>query len=89
MISKQNGIKKIQRGVITIAAGATSATATISQIDTSKSIIDFLGSEAGGAGNTDYYKMRLSLTNSTTLSASIGYWSSDAVALTYQVTEYW
>lgn len=82
-------IKSIQRGTIEIAATATGASATISSVDTSKSILFNLGfastvlsSGASGVG------VRLNLTNETTVTASKIYASSGAYSVSYQVVEF-
>jgi hypothetical protein len=80
-------IKSIQRGWITIAANASSGTATISSTNTSKSVLRYMGilgswptgtrAWAGvGTGTTSYSESRSShatlvLTNSTTLTATL------------------
>jgi hypothetical protein len=61
-------IKSIQRGTITIAGNNTSATATISSVNTSKSMVSFLGSNTGGSGL--FLLGRVGLTNATTVTAT-------------------
>lgn len=78
-------IKAIYRGTIAIT-GATSATATITSVDTSKSILTLLGFESSETtvSNT---AVRLALTNATTVTASRN-GSTGTVTVGYQVVEY-
>ena len=80
-------IKSIQRGVITIAGGSTSNTATITSVNTSKAICYFLGysSQASSTGPD----LRIYLTNGTTVTASRGSSSvTSAWYASYQVVEF-
>lgn len=61
-------LKKIQYGVITIAKDSTTGTATISSVDTSKSILLYLGAAADS--NYETYNPYLQLTNSTKVTAT-------------------
>lgn len=80
-------IKSIQSGIIAITASNTSATATVSAVNTSKSVLYTLG--AGGtsasAGDVAGY---LTLTNSTTVT---GFRSSTggSCAISWQLVEYY
>ena len=67
------GIKSIQRGTISIS-GSSSATATVTSVNTAKSLLTHLGqsgyysaSSTDGLGN-----VRISLTNATTITAAAG-----------------
>jgi len=61
---------KIQHVSITISAGATSNTATIASVDTAKSFVIFLGHTSNlAADQNDRSSPRVSLTNSTTVTA--------------------
>jgi hypothetical protein len=72
-------IKSIQRGTI-----SGSATATITAVDTAKSILTNLGHSAPGAGSI----ARLTFTNSTTITATNG--GVDSPGTTgFQVVEYY
>lgn len=65
------GIKSIQRGVI--SAQSTPTTVTISAVDTSKSILYFLGNTSGlGVLSLGYFTVlsRIQLTNSTTITCT-------------------
>lgn len=77
--------KQIIRGSINIVSPATSATATISSVNTAKSKIYFLGAystggAAGGGGVT--------LTNSTTVTAFTGA-TTGTTTVQYQLEEYY
>ena len=80
-------IKSIQRGTIVITYSATSNTATISAVDTSKSVLINLGIDLPVNAN-GYFHGRLELTNSTTVTAR-GY-AANTFPLTvgYEVVEY-
>ena len=87
------GIKSIQRGVISGAAPFNGTTSTLgTSVDTSKSVITFLGANtvvsAGTGGISDG---RVVLTNGTTVT---GYAFTTAtgtytLSIGYQVTEYY
>ncbi len=79
-------IKAIYRGTITIANAATSNTATITSVDTSKTLLFNLGEESTetSVANTN---VRLALTNATTVTAERG-GSTGSVEVGYQVVEY-
>ncbi len=87
------GIKSIQRGLISMTATST-ATATISPVNTSKSILYFLGnSTAPNSGDLSYSINRmayLTLTDSTTITASGAPTStSSGMAVSWQLVEYY
>ena len=79
-------IKSIQRGTINLTS-ASSGTATISSVTTSKAVLYFLGYDS----NNDYIPdaaVRLSLTNSTTITANKN-GSTGIAAVNWQVVEYY
>lgn len=79
-------IKSVQRGVITLSMGVGSNTATITSVDTSKSMIFYLG-VAGDATATNNIEARVALTNATTVTATRdGTTNSSGVG--YQVVEF-
>lgn len=84
------GIKSIQRGVITITSGNTTATATITAVDTSKTELRFLGgSGTDGAGAVSNIP-RVALTNSTTITATTGFATSGSGSfVSWELTEYY
>lgn len=64
-------IASVQAGTITIPSGTASATATISSVNTSNSVVFYLGFTASGAGISSLnYFTSLTLTNATTVTAS-------------------
>lgn len=88
MISNQAGtIKSIQRGVVTIADNSATGTATISAVNTAKSVIEFLGGTGAGTSDQRDSRCTIVLTNSTTVTATrIG--AFNACDATFQVTEF-
>ena len=86
------GIKgNVQRGTITINIGSTTATATVTSVNTLKSVLTHLGqtgyyssTSSDGLGN-----VRISLTNATTITATAGA-NPNATAFTvsYELVEY-
>lgn len=83
------GIKSIQRGTITVAlsAGAGSATATISSVTTSKSVVELLGFTPDSQFSALAWA-RVTLTNSTTVTANAAGGSDRNITVAYQVVEY-
>jgi hypothetical protein len=90
-------IKSIQRGIITIGTSSSSSSVTITAVDTSKSVLHYLGQSTssyssgygsfGSAGSADAY---LSLTNSTTITASRVISGTDITQyISYQIVEYY
>lgn len=66
------GVQSVQRGTITIGAAATSNTATITTVDTTRSVVHLLGFSATGSSGTEWrdYACRIALTNATTVTAT-------------------
>lgn len=62
-------IKSIQRGVISLGAGVTTATATITSVNTGKAQLRHLGGTAGAEDGLRAAMVRLVLTNATTVTA--------------------
>jgi hypothetical protein len=80
-------IRNIQRGTITIAASTTSGTATLgSSVNTSKSTVTLLGYTTNT--NSQLEEVRISLTDSTTVTATKGI-ASTAVTVSYEVVQWW
>ena len=67
-------IKSVQRGTCAVAAGATTGTSTITVVDTANCSVRFLGfidpNNGDGTTNPDVHFTRITLTNSTTLTAT-------------------
>lgn len=81
-------IKGIQRGTIAIGGSATSGTATITAVDTTKTEIRFLGGNGFDSGSSLRIP-RLSLTNSTTITATMGATNGPgATTVAWELTEY-
>jgi len=81
------GIKSVQRGTITVPSNSSSATATITAVDTSKSMMNYLGFAGGGVSTYDLWP-RIALTNSTTVTASrTG--ASFSSSVSYEVIEFY
>jgi len=84
-------INSIQYGTITIATNATSGTATITSVDTSKAALHFLGfstsqNEASNQRRTFAY---ITLTNATTVTATRdNQGSTGTVTVSFCVVEY-
>ncbi len=81
-------IKAIQRGTISISIGNTSATATITAVDTAKTELRFLG--GSGLDVVAYANVpRLVLTNTTTITATVQYAAGPAANIvSWELTEY-
>lgn len=77
-------IKGIQRGTISVATSNSSGTATITAVNTAKSILFNLGIE----GDTTRGG-RLALTNSTTITATVNAAGATALNVSYQIVEYY
>lgn len=82
-------VKSVQRGTITIPRSSGSATATISSVQTNKSIVVYGGMtvDVNGDPSEEPY---LTLTNSTTVTATRKYANTNvATTVSYQVIEYY
>lgn len=83
------GIKSIQRGTITIPAGQISGSATITAVNTSKTILRFLGVRTNEPTDADGSNARLWLTNSTTVGAVRGvYPTTYSTFVGFEAVEY-
>ena len=85
------GIKLIQRGTITLSPGGgnASGTATITAVDTAKTIISSLGASADSSGSYAGF-LRVALTNSTTVTMYyIGAGIGATMTAGFQVVEYY
>ena len=82
-------IKSIQRGTVAIDSGAISGSVTISPVNTAKAELRFLGGTAQDQ-RTGYYFVspKISLTNSTTVSASFGA-NANYGQISWELTEYY
>lgn len=92
-------IKSIQRGVISLSTSENSKTATISAVNTSKAMVNFLGaatssthygpSEGVDYAYTGHHFVRLTLTNGTTVTANRHENNGRGVDVNYEVIEYY
>ena len=81
-------VNSIQRGTLLIGSPGTSATATVSSVDTTKSELSLLGGSGTIAGVIGTVYPRITLTNSTTITATI-FSSCDAnITLSWELLEY-
>ena len=82
------GIKSVQRGTISVNCGSGSATntATISTVDTAKSILSHLGMTTATSNVNG--QSHVALTNATTVTASASGEGATYV-IAYQVVEYY
>lgn len=91
IVANGSAIKSIQRGVISLSDSQTSNTATISAVVVEKSVIMPLGVSGEDDGNyaVDHLFIRLSLTNTTTVTATRTRPNSIAASVGYQVIEFY
>lgn len=80
-------IKSIQSGFISITNSNTSNAATVTQVNTSKSVLMLLGAGGASASAGDLAAY-LSLTNSTTVTAFRGS-TSGTCTVSWQLVEYY
>lgn len=81
-------IKSIQRGVLTIPSGSSSATATITSVDTANSVLHISQDGDGIVDRWDASLAYVVFTNATTLTATRTGTTGDAVRTSYHVVEY-
>jgi hypothetical protein len=82
-------IKAIYRGTITLVYSNTSNTATITAVDTTKSILMNLGGYGTDSGSVNVGSIPyLELTNSTTITASRASGCSGTSKVSYQLVEF-
>ena len=83
-------IKSIQRGTITFSGTGTTATATITSVDTAKSFIAYGGASFSYNNADAQLWTKIYLTNATTVTISrYSGAGSYAVIIPYQVVEYY
>lgn len=80
-------IKSIQYGVVVISTG-TSATATITSVNTAKAVVLNLGSFSSGAATSTQVLAGLTLTNGTTVTANRGLSTSENTDVYFCVVEF-
>lgn len=79
-------IKSTQRGTIALVAVASN-TATITAVDTTKTVLRFLGNSASGSDWAQSI-VRIALTNSTTITATKESATNNAT-VSWELTEYY
>jgi len=84
-------IKSIQRGTIAITTTNTTATATITSVATAKTRLRFLGAYTGFGASNWCVGATLSLTNSTTITATriVMYGVSGTHTVSWELTEFY
>lgn len=81
-------VASVQRGTVTISSG-TSNTATITAVDTSRTLLYHLGTNYNAAAvQDDIGFLRVALTNSTTVTASRNTSSANVGVASFEVVEY-
>lgn len=82
-------IKSIQRGTIAMANGGISGSVTISSVNTAKAELRYLGGTGQDTATGNYFATsKISLTNSTTVSASFGT-TTNVGQISWELTEYY
>jgi hypothetical protein len=94
IVANGSAIKSIQRGTIVLSDNQTSKAATISPVITGKTMLSFLGASSRGQTETFYDKtghhfVRISLTNSTTVTANREYSGEEPATVSYEVIEFY
>lgn len=84
-------VKSVQRGTVSIAASSSSGTATVTSVDTSKSVLRFLNFTSGWSATVEGFRVpRITLTNATTITATRAYAVTDeTVVISWELTEYY
>ena len=79
-----SAIKTVQYGTVTVATGATSGTATITAVTIGKAVLISLGWSSGASISS-----RITLTNSTTVTAVIATTIGGDLIASFVVVEFW
>lgn len=83
-------IKSIQRGTVTVVGGTAQGNATITSVDTAKSVLEYLGGMGLDATASAAWIPILTLTSSTNVRATApGNVVAGGIGVGYQVTEYY
>lgn len=88
-------VKIVQRGTIAVTGTATSATATITAVNTANAVVFYDGFTTSNNGamsavSPKDYCFTLALTNSTTITATrAGNSSNNTYTIAFEVVEYW
>lgn len=90
IIPSSSKIKSIQRGTISMTGSATSGTATITSVDTTKSELRFMGSSNTDTITDTTAISRVVLTNATTVTANrSGTSPTGTTVVGFEVTEWY
>ena len=94
IVANGSAIKSIQRGTIVLSKDQTSKAATISPVITEKTMLNFLGASSRGQtgtfnDRTGHHFVRMSLTNSTTVTANREFSGEEPAAVSYEVIEFY
>lgn len=81
-------LKSVQRGVISMASGDSTKSATIASVDTGKAVLTLLGTAPSGTSITIPAPAYLELTSATTITAKKTY-TDKGVAVAWQVAEHY
>lgn len=82
-------ISRVQQGTVSIANNATSGTATITSVTTSRAAVLFLGQTVTQTGlDIGFSCARLTLTNATTVTATRGVSNATSMVVGYVVVEF-
>lgn len=91
--SSSSVVKSVQRGVLSFSSAT--ATATINAVDVNKAIVVYGGSsysrdrDGGTPQNSGSWDARLTLINSTTVTATVGYYANYTGPTAWQVIEFY
>lgn len=105
IINYGSAIKSIQRGMIQLSSSEISKTATISSVNTSKTMLNFLGASAisryfiffdptyeghrHAVANTGHHFVTLQLTSSTQITVTRSEKNDADITVSYEVIEYY
>lgn len=82
-------VKSNQFGTITISPGSATGTATITSVDVTKTLLNWLGeSDDQATLNPSKALARITLTNATTVTATRNTTTTDTVIIGFQVMEF-
>lgn len=82
------GIKQIQRGVLNVSGSAPTGTATLSPaVVVANTELRMLGSSIGATASNEDIPVRITLTDTTTITATKV--SALAAVVSWEITEYW
>jgi hypothetical protein len=89
IVNYGTAIKSIQRGTIAIGTPLVSNTATISAVNTAKSVTNWLGYTVSDTTYSARGHYRLCLTDSTTVTATRSVAGAETVTINFEVIEYY